>query len=376
MEQPRRVDARSIHGLLSNLTPQRGTVVRTPMRKTYALVTIAAVAACSASGTSEDSPIVQGRSGAASGGAYARAGSPGIAGQLPSAGGAPSFGGSNATAGKGPDSNGMAGQGRGGAPFAVGGSPSAGHTSSGGTAAGGRPGSNGGGPPGAGGKGGGASGGAAAGGRASGGNTAAGGGGPASTCTDANKTVSNNGTGKHCGYTYEYWKDSGNGTLILKPDGFSVDWSGVNDLLGRKGIRPGSGNLVVNYQADYQPNGNSYLCVYGWTRNPLVEYYIVDSWGNWRPPGGQGLVGTVTSDGGTYDIYKIAKTGPSIDGNGAFTQYWSVRQAKKTSGVITIANHLTAWKDKGMPMGSFYEVSMTVEGYQSSGKADIKFTMQ
>jgi len=29
-----------------------------------------------------------------------------------------------------------------------------------------------------------------------------------------------------------------------------------------------------------------------------------------------------------------------------------------------------------MSMGSFYEVSMTVEGYQSSGKADIKFSMQ
>jgi hypothetical protein len=29
-----------------------------------------------------------------------------------------------------------------------------------------------------------------------------------------------------------------------------------------------------------------------------------------------------------------------------------------------------------MPHGSFYEVSMTVEGYRSSGSADVKVSMQ
>lgn len=218
---------------------------------------------------------------------------------------------------------------------------------------------------------------AAAGAPGSGGTTTGGAGAPAGNCTEADKTVSSNGTGKHCNYTYEYWKDSGTGTLTLTKDGFNVSWSGINDLLGRKGIRPGSGDLVVNYSADYKPNGNSYLCIYGWTKSPLVEYYIVDSWGNWRPPGGQGRVGSVTTDGGTYDVYKIAKTGPNIENNnGAFTQYWSVRTDKKTSGTITIANHFNAWKGLSMPMGSFYEVSMTVEGYQSSGSANVKFTMQ
>jgi endo-1,4-beta-xylanase len=197
-----------------------------------------------------------------------------------------------------------------------------------------------------------------------------------STCTAASKTVTGNGTGTHCDYTYEYWKDAGNGTLTLKADGFSLDWSSVNDLLGRKGRRPGSADIIVDYEANYQPNGNSYLCIYGWTKNPLVEYYIVDSWGNWRPPGGEGHVSTTTSDGGTYDLYKISRNGANIQGNGAFTQYWSVRTAKKTSGTITVANHFNAWKSNGMQMGSFYEVSMTVEGYQSSGKADVKFTMR
>jgi endo-1,4-beta-xylanase len=302
--------------------------------------------------------------------------------------------------------NGVGGS-RGGAAPNTGGAPSAG--GSGGSATAGTPGfpatmggnsgnAGKGGTAGGGGKSfgfGGASGGTAAtGGRASaGGSTGGGAGGrtgggaggstggtgsgmPTGNCTEADKTLSNNGTGKHCGYTYEYWKDSGTATLVLKSDGFSVDWSGINDFLGRKGERPGSGNIVVNYNANWQPNGNAYLCVYGWMTNPLVEYYIVDSWGSWRPPGGEGHVGTLTSDGGTYDIYKIAKSGSNIQGNGAFTQYWSVRTDKKASGVITVANHINAWKNSGMPTGTFYEVSMTVEGYQSTGKADIKFSMQ
>jgi endo-1,4-beta-xylanase len=146
--------------------------------------------------------------------------------------------------------------------------------------------------------------------------------------------------------------------------------------LGRKGIRPGSANQIVTFDANYQPNGNSYLCVYGWTQNPLVEYYIVDSWGSWRPPGGTSM-GTVTADGGTYDIYRTQRVNqPSIEGNKTFYQYWSVRTQKRASGTITVGSHFSAWASHGMNMGSLYEVSMTVEGYQSSGTADVSFSMR
>jgi endo-1,4-beta-xylanase len=142
-------------------------------------------------------------------------------------------------------------------------------------------------------------------------------------------------------------------------------------------VRPGTANQIVTYEADYQPNGNSYLCVYGWTKGPLVEYYIVDSWGSWRPPGGEGHMGTVSSDGGTYDIYRTQRVNqPSIEGNTTFYQFWSVRTAKRTSGTITVANHFNAWASNGMNMGSLYEVSMTVEGYQSSGTADVRMSIK
>ncbi|WP_441288729.1 glycoside hydrolase family 11 protein [Sorangium sp. KYC3313] len=196
-------------------------------------------------------------------------------------------------------------------------------------------------------------------------------------CTEADLEVCSDRTGTHCGLTFEYWKDRGNGCLVNTADGFRVDWNNINNLLGRKGLRPGGKNNIVTYEADYRPNGNSYLSVYGWTRNPLIEYYIVDSWGNWRPPGGEGFVGTVTSDGGTYDIYKTQRVNqPSIDGNATFYQFWSVRQQKRTSGTITVGNHFDAWGKQGLTLGTFYEVSLVVEGYQSSGSADVKLSIE
>jgi endo-1,4-beta-xylanase len=196
------------------------------------------------------------------------------------------------------------------------------------------------------------------------------------TCTAADGQICNNMSGQHCGYTYEYWKDQGTGCQTNTSNGFDVEWTNVNNLLGRKGIRPGTRNQVVTYQADYQPNGSSYLCIYGWTRNPLVEYYIVDSWGDWRPPGGQSI-GTVETDGGTYELYRTVRmNAPSIDGTRTFDQYWSVRTAKRTSGIITVSNHFNAWEGAGLTIGSFYEVSMTVEGYQSSGTASVQMMIE
>ncbi|KYF68885.1 glycoside hydrolase family 11 protein, partial [Sorangium cellulosum] len=198
-----------------------------------------------------------------------------------------------------------------------------------------------------------------------------------STCTAADQRVCANQTGTHCGLTFEYWKDSGTGCQTNTADGFNVEWNNINNLLGRKGVRPGSKNSIVTYDADYRPNGNSYLGVYGWTRSPLVEYYIIDSWGNWRPPGGEGRMGSVTSDGGTYDIYRTQRVNqPSIDGNATFYQYWSVRTSKRTSGTITVGNHFDAWARAGMNLGSLYEVSMVVEGYQSSGSADVNVSIR
>jgi endo-1,4-beta-xylanase len=188
------------------------------------------------------------------------------------------------------------------------------------------------------------------------------------------QTICDNEVGTQGEWTYEYWKDQGSGCMTLGSGGsFSCDWNNINNLLARKGLRPGGPGIVVDYSCNYNPNGNSYMCIYGWTTNPLVEYYIVDSWGSWRPPGGEGFKGTLTSDGATYDIYRTMRYNqPSIEGNTTFPQYWSVRQSKRTSGTITCANHFNGWGQySDMNMGNFYEVSFCIEGYQSSGTADV-----
>ncbi len=200
------------------------------------------------------------------------------------------------------------------------------------------------------------------------------------TCNEANlEQCSTYKVGEHCGLTYEIWTDSTAGCMTNTANGFMATWTNAQgNYLARKGVRPGSTSPIVTYSADYNPNGNSYLAVYGWTQNPLVEYYIVESWGSWRPPGDQAeMLGTVTSDGGTYDIYRSERVNqPSIEGNKTFYQYWSVRQSKRTSGTITVAQHFDAWEAYGLSMGTFYEVSMVVEGYYSSGNANVSVSFQ
>jgi hypothetical protein len=93
-------------------------------------------------------------------------------------------------------------------------------------------------------------------------------------------TISSNKTGVQGDYHVEYWKDGGSGTMTLGEGcNFSCQWGQVNNILFRKGVRPGSREMIVVYEADYNPQGNSYLSIYGWFENPLVEYYIIESWG-------------------------------------------------------------------------------------------------
>lgn len=197
--------------------------------------------------------------------------------------------------------------------------------------------------------------------------------------------------GNKDGYDYELWNQWGQGTATMdvgRNGAFTCSWTGIENCLFRTGQKLGStksyedyNGMYIDYDVDYEPKGNSYMCVYGWTEDPTVEYYIVEAWGSWRPPGSNDVLGTVEANGNTYDIYRtVRENQPSIHGTETFYQYWSVRQdnpaqnnvKKHIEGRISVSKHFEGWEKAGLDMsGKMYEVALNIEGYQSEGSAAV-----
>lgn len=164
------------------------------------------------------------------------------------------------------------------------------------------------------------------------------------------------------------YTDSGKGSYYVK-------WSssGSDNFVAGKGYAKGAPRAIT-YIADYRPKGNSYLSIYGWSRNPLREYYILENYGTYDPSSKElQYKGTVFSDGSLYKIYvgdRVNK--PSIIGTATFKQYWSIRQTKRTAGTVTTGNHFNAWAKLGLQLGDHDYQIVATEGYGSSGESSVK----
>lgn len=132
---------------------------------------------------------------------------------------------------------------------------------------------------------------------------------------------------------------------------------------------------LVNYTGTFRTSGAAYLALYGWTDNPLVEYYVIEAMGNHNPSDNRSSTqyGCLQSDGGTYEIWEKKRTNaPSIKGDHTnFEQYWSVRTSMHVGGTINTGNHFRAWEAAGLKLGTQLYMDIVIEGQTGGGKSKM-----
>jgi hypothetical protein len=220
------------------------------------------------------------------------------------------------------------------------------------------------------------------------GNSGAGGAGDmcpaASTMTGGTKVCSNQ-KGNAGGFAYELWTSGSNmGCMTVFNGGaFSATWTNADDYLARVGLNfdmtktPAQVGTISADFAETKTGGDGlvYVGIYGWTDAPLREFYILDDWGSTMPGGTSSdgtprdHVGTITVDGGTYEVWKKTRTNkPAITGdNKTFDQYFSIRQTARQCGHISISEHFTKWQGLGLQLGKLFEAKVLVEAQMSTG---------
>jgi hypothetical protein len=194
------------------------------------------------------------------------------------------------------------------------------------------------------------------------------------------------------GYSWELWKEgtgSGCMTVFGVDARFKATWTNIEDFLARVGLafdKTKTPSQLGTISADFAEtktggtDGLVYIGIYGWTDEPLREFYILDDWGSTMPAGTasdgtpRDHMGTITVDGGTYEVWKKTRVDkPAITGDHkTFDQYFSIRQTARQCGHISISEHFSKWNTLGMQLGKLWEAKLLVEAQDSTGT--IEFT--
>ncbi|HVT08839.1 MAG TPA: glycoside hydrolase family 11 protein, partial [Polyangia bacterium] len=188
------------------------------------------------------------------------------------------------------------------------------------------------------------------------------------------------------GYAYQLWSNgvgSGSMTVAGVDAKFSATWNNPGDFLARIGLTWDAtktytqlGTISSDFAETKTGSGIGYnfIGIYGWSESPLHEYYIVDDWFGSRPVPGT-KVGTITVDGGAYDVLTHTQTNqPSVFGTlDTFDQFYSVRQTPRSCGHVSISQHFAAWANLGLQLGKMEEAKILVE-VGNGGTGTITFT--
>ncbi len=180
------------------------------------------------------------------------------------------------------------------------------------------------------------------------------------------QTVNGNGTGTNNGFYYSLYSSGGSATMSLGSAGnYSINWSGVSDVVGGKGFNPGSAQVIGFNVAS--ASGYNNISIYGWLTNPLVEYYITEFGQLYTADASQ--KGSLTSDGRNYTTYEHQQVNqPSIQGTATFEQYLDQGSGAVMgqNGVVTTSNHFNHWSSLGMSVGSFNYQILGTEAYNGA----------
>lgn len=189
------------------------------------------------------------------------------------------------------------------------------------------------------------------------------------------------------GQDWFLWYTGGSGcmTSFENPAGaFTAQWNNPSDFLARIGFwfdetqtfdEIGELGADMAFTKQGSAGGFSFIGIYGWTLDPLVEYYIVeDSYGNGpAQPFNTQQRGSFNMDGAQYNIYTGDRVNlPSIVGDANFTQVLSVRQTPRQCGHVSISEHFRQWQSMGINLGVAKEAKILVEA--GGGNGSITFT--
>jgi endo-1,4-beta-xylanase len=153
------------------------------------------------------------------------------------------------------------------------------------------------------------------------------------------------------GYFYAFWYiGSGSANISFPyanqwPGNFSVSYNNIGNVVSGKGWNPGSAR-TVNYNVGTLSGSYNLVAVYGWTTNPLIEYYVCEFGSNIAGS----YINTINSDGHNYNFYKHLQVNqPSIVGTATFWQYLDNWGGSSTgqNRTVNMANHINNWRSRG-----------------------------
>jgi len=174
------------------------------------------------------------------------------------------------------------------------------------------------------------------------------------------------GTGSDHGYFYSLYVSGGSANISFPsagtyPGNFAISYSNVGDVVGGKGWNPGSSHSI-GYNIGSLSGSYNFVGIYGWTTNPLIEYYVAE-----KGSVSGTFVNSISSDGHTYSFSKHQQVNqPSIIGTATFWQYLDNWGGTSTGSnhTVTMSNHINNWRSRGgQGFGSYNYQILALEAW-------------